>query len=785
MSSTPTLEDLSTGYRGCLTPSQSRALLQLWSRFFAACTVPPVPVVRVNDHRDESVSASAKGSASASAGGTLPKSRSHRSFASTRERLVRGSVVKSSSSGAPGKRNASAPGSAGSASPATSSCNASVPELLTYDSATPANAAALTISPPGSSLGGAAAGARRAASLSTSTGNNEQAGGVEDLASGAHIPRDDAAKDTLRMIEEAKEMRIFLDRYGGAKLREVFWRGLVKGEHPDAVMLRFLRSRKWDVERALNVIGSTARFRVENDVDTLLKHGELGMIKTRGGYNILYNGISYVYGATAAGEPVYVIEVGSHYSSNQTQLELQRGVIYLQEWLSLLMPPPVERKVVIFNMSKFGLRNMDWWCVFFMVKTIERFYPESLSRVFVHCPPWIFRPIWFILKPLLDPVVRDKVRLTSSSEELEDLIPWDHLPRDTLGGGADWEYSWPAAQEGENDVQADTKTAGEKMDAFFEAAARFEKATREYIRLFVQACSPRQRQAFGSMTPSSSVTSPRLRSFSSHVNGHGASSSSGGGAGLTSSNGYGSYSYVSGSCDGADSASFTHDHDAADFVEPEGAQEMRGRRDVLATKLRVAFLELWPYFVGTSKYDRWGVMRRDGTIRWAYRKLDGSVEEQLLGKNASLPVLKAGLELIEQAECAAQEAEAHARSEKAARKQQRQAAAGGGSNSSSAARRREWERERQRTSASERPKTAATMDTAVPEDTESPPGPFLSNGAYASGAVMEQPVSTSGSLSRIVRDEASLKNGRGSVIDTSGAQSGQQQHGENEKEEVV
>ncbi len=268
-------------------------------------------------------------------------------------------------------------------------------------------------------------------------------GVVEDLASGKHIPKDDAAKSNLRVIEEAKEMKVFLERYGGAKLREVFWRGLVKGEHPDAVMLRFLRSRKWDVDRALNVIGSTARFRVENDVDELLKGGELEMTRTRGGRNIFSNGLSYVCGSTHSGEPVYIIEVGSHFSSNQTQLELQRGVIYMQEWISLLMPPPVERKVVIFNMSNFGLRNMDWWCVFFMVKTVERFYPESLARVYVHCPPWIFRPIWFVLKPLLDPVVRDKVRLTSTLEELEEMIPWDHLPRGTLKGGLDWAYEWP------------------------------------------------------------------------------------------------------------------------------------------------------------------------------------------------------------------------------------------------------------------------------------------------------------------------------------------------------
>lgn len=49
---------------------------------------------------------------------------------------------------------------------------------------------------------------------------------------GSHIPKDDRVKDELKTIEEAKEMRMFLEKYGGAKLREVFW---------DMVKVRMLR----------------------------------------------------------------------------------------------------------------------------------------------------------------------------------------------------------------------------------------------------------------------------------------------------------------------------------------------------------------------------------------------------------------------------------------------------------------------------------------------------------------------------------------------------------------
>lgn len=115
-------------------------------------------------------------------------------------------------------------------------------------------------------------------------------------------------------------------------------------------------------------------------------------------------------------------------------MSLSLQVILLQETLQSLMPPPCERKIVIFNMNEFGIRNMDWWCVFYMVKTMECFYVETLARVYVHGAPWIFKPIWSILKPLLDPVVRDKIRLTFQPEELAEFVPLDHLPKDSMKG---------------------------------------------------------------------------------------------------------------------------------------------------------------------------------------------------------------------------------------------------------------------------------------------------------------------------------------------------------------
>lgn len=91
--------------------------------------------------------------------------------------------------------------------------------------------------------------------------------------------------------------------------------------------------------------------------------------------------------------------------------------------------------------------------------------------------------------------------------------------------------------------------------------------------------------------------------------------------------------------------------DGNDASTTPSTTRLLARRDVLATKLRVAWLELRPYIWGKSKYDRWGISREDGTIKWTYPAEDPADDEvQILGEGVSIPELKRGLEIIERSE---------------------------------------------------------------------------------------------------------------------------------------
>ncbi|KAE8250525.1 hypothetical protein A4X13_0g4653 [Tilletia indica] len=294
-------------------------------------------------------------------------------------------------------------------------------------------------------------------------------------------PKGDAAMDDAKKAEEIKEMNQFLDKYGGPYLRRAFWE-FTKLDHPDVTMLRFLRARKWDVDRALAMLAAALKFRLDKDIEGILEKGEDGLKDVPGFLNQFRRGISYIKGNTAApGEyPIYFIHVGRHFTSAQKTEVLQQFVLLAMENARLLVTPPYEKAIVIFDMTGFGLRNMDWQCVLFLVKCLEAYFPESLQRIYIHAAPWIFKGIWQILQPMLDPVVRDKIKFSSKASELVDYVPYSKL-RKAMGGTMSWEWNYIEPTAAENSLLKDTETRTAVRKEHHDLTQKFEEVTRAWV----------------------------------------------------------------------------------------------------------------------------------------------------------------------------------------------------------------------------------------------------------------------------------------------------------------
>ncbi|CAG8583914.1 19004_t:CDS:2 [Rhizophagus irregularis] len=154
-----------------------------------------------------------------------------------------------------------------------------------------------------------------------------------------------------------------MEMYSPEDLRKAFWI-LTGADDPDILLLRFLRARKWDVEKAIIMLISTLKWRLQFDVNNIIKGGELGMEKyfaEKGvkGLSIQFtSGKSFVRGTDKEGRPITYVNVKAHKKDEQNLEVLQMFTIYVMETVRLMIQPPIETGCLIFNMEGFSLANM-------------------------------------------------------------------------------------------------------------------------------------------------------------------------------------------------------------------------------------------------------------------------------------------------------------------------------------------------------------------------------------------------------------------------------------------
>jgi len=258
----------------------------------------------------------------------------------------------------------------------------------------------------------------------------------------------------------------------------------VKCDDPDGLLLRFLRARKWDVDKALVMMVVTMHWIAkEMNVAEIVRKGESDAITSGGDEGFMKQlrmGKTFLHGVDKEGRPICVVRVRLHKQGDQSEQSLERYTIYIIETARLMLRSPVDTACVLFDMTNFSMANMDYAPVRFMIKMFEAHYPESLGICLVHKAPWVFQGIWSIIKGWLDPVVASKIHFTRSVEELEEFIPRSQILKE-LGGDEDWEYNYIEPVEGEDDLLNDT-TRLEKLQAERDDIAnKYEDLTKAWI----------------------------------------------------------------------------------------------------------------------------------------------------------------------------------------------------------------------------------------------------------------------------------------------------------------
>lgn len=168
-----------------------------------------------------------------------------------------------------------------------------------------------------------------------------------------------AATDPEDKYGQTKAFHHVVATQSPESLRRAFW-SMVKHDHPDGLLLRFLRARKWDVQHALVMLISTMHWRLQemNVDDDLMKNGEgaaladslnpSNPVAKKEGNNFLTQlrmGKSYLHGTDREGRPMCFVRVRLHKQGEQSEASLERFTVYVIETARLLLAANVDTAV--------------------------------------------------------------------------------------------------------------------------------------------------------------------------------------------------------------------------------------------------------------------------------------------------------------------------------------------------------------------------------------------------------------------------------------------------------
>ncbi|KAL9062067.1 MAG: hypothetical protein Q9206_000022 [Seirophora lacunosa] len=285
-----------------------------------------------------------------------------------------------------------------------------------------------------------------------------------------------ASADQEDKYGQGKDFQQVLATVDPEKLRNAFW-SMVKHDHPDGLLLRFLRARKWDVHNALVMLIATMNWRMKEQRvdDDIMKNGEGQAAANSSSSNAAVNreaedflaqlrlGKSFLHGTDREGRPMCFVRVRLHKQGEQSNTSLERYTVYTIETARLLLASNVDTavgyskkhvKIPAYDLAGDRLRY-DWF----------------LNGQ---------HGVWNIIKGWLDPVVASKVHFTKNLDELERFVEKSHIIKE-LGGDDPYEYQYVEFTAGENEKMSDESTREQLVEERARTVKEYEKITQEWI----------------------------------------------------------------------------------------------------------------------------------------------------------------------------------------------------------------------------------------------------------------------------------------------------------------
>lgn len=210
--------------------------------------------------------------------------------------------------------------------------------------------------------------------------------------------------------------------------------------YDDLFLLRFLRARKFDLEKTMEMFKKYLKWRIDMKVDEINQSFEMD--------NIIQIKKLYPHGyhqTDKQGRPIYIelydktdVKALFQITTEEKMVkyyvkQYERQIKYIFPACSAVVKRPVEQSCTILDANGIGLTSLFGPIKGFIKIASDigqDYYPEMLGKMTIVNAGLLFRAVWSMVKGFIDPKTQAKISLLKSTykDDLLAIVDEDKLP---------------------------------------------------------------------------------------------------------------------------------------------------------------------------------------------------------------------------------------------------------------------------------------------------------------------------------------------------------------------